>query len=119
MPERKVKLEHFKNLVAVAAADGYLNFREREFLSERAQEAGLETEEIDRLLLDAHQLQYMVPFNQIEREEQLNDAVFMSIIDGEIADSEYKLCLSIAQKLGFEKSLVDNMVDEVKRIWSR
>ncbi len=119
MLERKIKLEHFKNLVAVAAADGYLNFREREFLSDRAQEAGLEAEEIDHLLLDAHQLQYMVPLNQVEREEQLNDAIFMSIIDGEIAEPEYKLCLSIAEKLGFEKVLVDNMVEEVQRIWSR
>jgi len=119
MLERKIKLEHFKNLVAVAAADGYLNFREREFLAERAEEFGLSNEEIDRLLLDAHQLQYLVPFNQVEREDQLNDAIFMSIIDGEIAEPEYKLCLNIAERLGLDKSLVDAMVDEVQRIWSR
>lgn len=119
MLERKIKLEHFKNLVAVAAADGYLNFREREFLSERGEEFGLEAEEIDRLLVDAHQLQYIVPLNQIEREEQLNDAVFMSIIDGEIAETEYQLCLNIAERLGLEKTLVETMVAEVQRIWAR
>jgi len=119
MLERKIKLEHFKNLVAVAAADGYLNYREREFLADRAEESGLSSEEIDRLLLDAHQLQYLVPFNQIEREEQLNDVIFMSIIDGEIAESEYKLCVYIAERLGLDKSLVDAMVEEVQRIWAR
>ncbi|WKN33730.1 hypothetical protein PZB74_10375 [Porifericola rhodea] len=119
MPERKIKLEHFKNLIAVAAADGYLNFREREFLTERAEEFGLDANEVDRLLLDAHKLQYMVPFNQIEREEQLNDVIFMSIIDGEIAEPEYQLCISIAERLGLEKSLVENMVAEVQKIWSR
>lgn len=119
MLERKIKLEHFKNLVAVAAADGYLNYREREFLADRAEETGLSSKEIDRLLLDAHQLQYLVPFNQIEREEQLNDVIFMSIIDGEIAEAEYKLCVYIAERLGLDKSLVDTMVDEVQRIWAR
>jgi len=119
MLERKIKLEHFKNLVAVAAADGYLNFREREFLAERAEDSGLTPEEIDRLLLNAEQLQYQVPFNQVEREEQLNDAIFMSIIDGEIADPEYKLCLNIADRLGIDRALVDAMVNEVKQIWAR
>lgn len=119
MLERKIKLEHFKNLVAVAAADGYLNFREREFLTDRAEEAGLSEEEIEAMLLDAEKLRYMVPFNQVEREEQLNDAIFMSIIDGEIAEEEYQLCLCIAEKLGLKKDLVDTMVDEVERIWAR
>ncbi|MFP4088703.1 MAG: hypothetical protein ACLFUB_09115 [Cyclobacteriaceae bacterium] len=119
MLERKIKLEHFKNLVAVAAADGYLNFREREFLADRAEETGLSAEEIDAMLLEADKLQYMVPFNQVEREEQLNDAIFMSIIDGEIAEQEYKLCLSIAERLGLDKELVDAMVDEIQRIWAR
>jgi len=112
-------MEHFKNLVAVAAADGYLNYREREFLADRAEESGFSSDEIDRLLLDAHQLQYLVPFNQIEREEQLNDVIFMSIIDGEIAEAEYKLCVYIAERLGLDKAMVDAMVDEVQKIWAR
>lgn len=119
MLDRKIKLEHFKNLVAVAAADGYLNYREREFLAERAEESGLTSEEIDHLLLDAHQLQYLVPFNQVECEDQLNDVIFMSIIDGEIAEAEYKLCVYIAERLGLDRSLVDAMVNEVQKIWAR
>ena len=119
MHDREIKLEHFKNLVAIAAADGYLNYREREFLADRAEESGLTSEEIDQLLLNAHQLQYQIPLNKIECEEQLNDAVFMSIIDGEIAESEYKLCVYIAERLGLDKALVDTMVEEVQRIWAR
>ncbi|MGD1895286.1 MAG: hypothetical protein ACFB15_32425 [Cyclobacteriaceae bacterium] len=41
MTNRRIKLEHFVNLVAVAAADGYFNAREREFLAERAEETGI------------------------------------------------------------------------------
>jgi len=119
MLDRKVKLEHFKNLVAVAAADGYLNFREREFLAERAEDVGLTSEETDQLLSEAHQLQFLVPFNQEDREDQLNDAIFMSIIDGEIAEQEYKLCVYIAERLGLDRSMVDAMVSEVQKIWAR
>lgn len=115
----KVKLEHFKNLVAVAAADGYLNSREREFLADRAQELGLSEKEVKDILADGDQLQYLIPLNTEEVEDQISEAVFMSIIDGEIADQEYKLCLSLAERLGVESVYVDQMVSAVKAMWAR
>lgn len=115
----KIRTEHFKNLVAVAAADGYLNIREREFLTDRAEELGLSEEELKDILAEADTLQYAVPLNMIEREDQLNDAVFMSIIDGHITDQEYKLCLNIADRLGIEKEYVERMIETIQAVWER
>lgn len=115
----KIKIEHFKNLVAVAAADGYLNSREREFLADRAEELELNEEEVKVILAEADKLQYVVPLNMVDREDQLNDAVFMSIIDGHIADQEYKLCLNIAERLGIETEYVNKMIERIKSVWER
>ncbi|MGB3850217.1 MAG: hypothetical protein WA958_09635 [Tunicatimonas sp.] len=119
MMNRQVKLEHFINLVAIAAADGYLDAREREFLAERAEENGMRAEEFNNIIRDADKLQFVVPLNQMEREDQLNDAVFMSMVDGEISEQEYKLCISLADRLGIKSQEVDSVVDSVKQIWAR
>ena len=118
MMNRKIKLEHFVNLVAIAAADGYLDSREREFLAERAEESGMKTEEFDSIINDADKLQFVVPLNQVECEEQLNDAIFMSIVDGDISDQEYNLCVSLASRLGIEQQEVDDIVYDIKKIWA-
>lgn len=118
MTNWKVKLEHFVNLVAVAAADGYLNAREREFLADRAEETGLKAEEYESIVKDADKLHHVVPLNQFQPEDQLMDAIFMSIVDGEIAEQEYQLCVSMACKLGFERSDVEETISEIKLIWA-
>lgn len=116
---RKIKLEHFVNLVAIAAADGYLDAREREFLAERAEENGMKVEEFDSIINDADKLQFVVPLNQVECEEQLNDAIFMSIVDGNICEQEYNLCISLGSRLGIEQHEIDAVVDDIKKIWAR
>lgn len=119
MMNRQIKLEHFVNLVAIAAADGYLDAREREFLAERAEENGMRAEEFNNIIEDADKLQFIVPLNQVEREEQLNDAVFMSMVDGDISDKEYHLCISLANRLGIDEQEVETVVASIKRIWAK
>lgn len=119
MTNRRIKLEHFVNLVAVAAADGYLNAREREFLAERAEETGIKADEYEQIVKDADKLQHVVPLNQVQPQDQLMDAIFMSIVDGEIAESEYQLCVAMACRLGFGKEEVEETIGEIKMIWDR
>ena len=115
---RKIKLEHFVNLVAIAAADGYLDAREREFLAERAEENGMKAEEFNSIISNADKLQFVVPMNHEECEDQLNDAIFMSIVDGDISEQEYELCMSLANRLGVDAREVDEVINDVKRIWA-
>ena len=119
MMNRKVKLEHFVNLVAIAAADGYLDAREREFLAERAEENGMKAAEFDSIISDADKLQFVVPLNQIECEDQLNDAIFMSMVDGDISEQEYNLCVGLANRLGIDQQEVDDVVEGIRKIWAK
>ena len=115
--KKQIKFEHFANLVAVAMADGILKDEELQLLKERAMEYGLEKEEVQKLLDNAENLEFIIPLNQEEREEQLSDAVMMTMIDGEINENEYNLCLRLAEKLDLNKKYLDHIIELTKKLW--
>ena len=114
---RNIKLEHFQNLVSVAYADGHFEDEEKEFLEERAEELGLPAEDVSRILKNPNELEFIVPDSLDDREEQLADVVFMSMVDGDIEDKEYELCLNIAQRLELHKSDLDEVIALTRRLW--
>ena len=114
---KNIKLEHFANLVAVAAADGHMDPDEKEFLAEKAEEFGLNAEEIARILENPQEIQFTIPDNEEEKEEQLSDAVFMAMIDGEIHAKEYSLCINFATRLGLDQKDVDEIIMLAKKLW--
>jgi tellurite resistance protein len=114
--ERKIKVEHFHNLIAVALSDGILDDDEKEFLYERATEIGFPKEEVDNVLQNASELEFLIPMNKVDREEQLGDAVYMTMVDGEIHEKEYNLCLRLAEKLELDKNYLDHIIDLSQRL---
>ena len=106
-------------MVAIAAADGYMNAREREFLADRAEETGMKAEEFESIMNDADKLKHVVPLNNVQPEDQIMDAIFISIVDGEMAEQEHQLCVDMACKLGLDKDAVEEAIDEIKAIWMR
>lgn len=115
--EKKIKFEHFHNLIAVAYADGYLDQSEIDFLLEKAEEIGLPLNKVNQLMDKAENLEFIIPLNTEESENQLADAVFMMMIDGEIHDKEYNICLQMAERLGLSKSYLDHVVELTKKLW--
>jgi tellurite resistance protein len=119
MSSREVNLEHFKNLVAVSVADGFLDEDEKGFLEERAEEFGLPKAEVSEIVENADKLEFIVPEDEEDREEQLADIVFMSMLDGEIGDKEYQLCLNIAERLELKKNDLDEVIALTQRLWNQ
>jgi len=116
---KSVKKEHFSNLVTVAYADGVLNEDEKEFLKERAADYGLSKKEVDEVISKVDILKFMVPLNEEEKEEQLSDIVYMSMIDGEVHEKEYEICLTIAKRLDFKQKDLDHIIKLTKKLWGR
>ena len=116
---KTIKLEHFANLVAIAYSDNFLDENEKKFLKERADEYGLPADEVKNLIDKADELKFMVPLNEEEKEEQLSDIVYMAMIDGEVHEKEYQLCLAIAEKLDFRKKDLDFVIDLTKQLWEK
>ena len=113
---KNIKIEHFENLVAMAAADGHMDDDEKEFLAEKAEEFGLDPDEIAKILSNPNELKFTMPASQDEKEEQLSDAVFMAMIDGEIHEKEYAMCINFANKLGLSQKDVDEIIALAKKL---
>jgi len=114
---RRIKVEHFANLVAVAYSDGFLDREEKKFLKERADDYGLNHDEVENIINKAEKLKFVVPINSEEKEDQLADIVYMAMIDGEVHEKEYELCLSIAAKLEFKKKELDHVIELTHKLW--
>lgn len=117
--EKQIKLEHFQNLVAVAYSDGHLDINEAEFLAERAEEYGLPKDIVDTIIDNVNNLEFIIPLNDEEKEEQLTDSVYMAMVDGSVDQREYDLCLKIAQKLDFDQQYLDDIIRLTKDLWEK
>jgi len=114
---RSIKLEHFANLVAVAYSDDFLDEKEQKFLEERAEEYGLPADKVKKLFDTVEELKFIIPLNEEEKEKQLADIVYMAMVDGEVNEKEYQLCLAIAERLDFRKKDLDFVIKLTKQLW--
>ncbi len=111
-----MKIEHFENLVAVAYADGILTEKEIDLLAESAYEAGLSRDEIGNVLERGSTLKFIVPQSFDDREQQLVDCIRMAMVDGEVHEKEYELCLQIALKLDFDQKYLNNIIELTRKL---
>ena len=96
-----IKLEHFRNLVSLSAADGKIEDIERVALSKIAFEHGIPLDRLNVMLNHAHEYSYIIPQNNFEREKQLEEMITLALVDGDFAKAERDLIAMVAEKLGF------------------
>ena len=107
-----IELEHFRNLVSLAAADGKIEEIERITLSKIAFERGIPLDRLNIMLERANEYIYLIPQNQEERGKQLQDMVKLALVDGDFAPAEHKLIVMVGGKLGFSKEEITQIVEE-------
>lgn len=104
------KLQHFRNLVSLAAADGTIQDIERITLSKIAFEKGIPLDRLNVMLDRANEYAYLVPQNFEEKEEQLEDMINFALVDGEFSKAERELIMSVGERLGFSKEELERMI---------
>ncbi len=92
---------YIKNLVILAYADGVLSESEKEMLREKSAEIGIEANELQEWIDNAPNLIFEMPDTAEERERQLIHMIDVSNADGEFSQTEYDLCLLMAEKLPY------------------
>jgi|GEM_PF-1026639 uncharacterized membrane protein YebE (DUF533 family) len=112
----KLNLNYFKSLLAVALADGVLRDEEQAFFETRAAELGFEIQNFQDLLISIDHLKTPKSFHKIDEIDYITDIVAMAIIDGELHEKEYQLCLNLAQRKGFDSKEVDRIIKELNTI---
>ena len=107
-----IKLEHFRNLVSLSAADGKIEDIERVALSKIAYEQGIPLDRLNLMLQRADEYKFLIPQNLNEREKQLQQMIDLALVDGHFAPAEVELILMVGEKLGFTKEELDQILGE-------
>jgi uncharacterized tellurite resistance protein B-like protein len=107
------KLAFFQNLVLVAAADGQLDQQEGDFLLEIGNKLGLSADEVLPIADNLGVLSFIVPTEGIQRTLELQTLVQMMLQDGQIDAREYGLCQEYANRIGYNKAILDDMVSQL------
>lgn len=111
--DKKKRLSHIRNLIALASADGHLDEVELKLISRISWKVGLSTNEFERIIKRPNSVDFVIPSSFNERVEQLYDMVLVMMIDTEIHENEIALCKLTAIKLGFKHQIVDKMVNDI------
>lgn len=104
------RLEHFRNLISLSAADGKIENVERVALSKIAFEWGIPLDRLNIMINKANEYIYLIPQNMHERENQLDQMISLAKADGEFAPAELALIKMVAEKLGFSNEELDQII---------
>ncbi|MEJ7645744.1 MAG: TerB family tellurite resistance protein [Chryseolinea sp.] len=108
------KLEHFRNLISLSAADGDIQEVERIALSKIAYAHEIPLERLNIMLSKANEYIYLIPQNTEDREKQLEDMIQLAWVDGTFAPAEKELIRIVGEKLGFSAPEVDRYIEMQK-----
>ncbi|TGE29897.1 tellurite resistance TerB family protein [Hymenobacter metallicola] len=107
------KLSFFQNLVLIAAADGELDEQESQLLLQIGNRLGLKPEEVQPIADNLDILSFIVPSEGLQRTLELQTLVQMMLQDGQIDPREYGLCMEYANRIGYGKDILDDMVSQL------
>lgn len=110
-------LDHLKNLVIMAAADGSLSEQEIALLVDRCADLGLAEEDLEKAISFAlsGNAKLKFPIDRAEQDQMLADLMRMMAADGKLTEVEKRLFALAAAKMGISKidleKLIDRLVD--------
>lgn len=105
-----IKIEHFRNLVSLIAADGKIEDIERMTLSKIAFQRGIPVDRFKVMLEKAHEYKYLIPQNHHDKERQLQEMIDVAKIDGDFSKAEMDLIMMVGEKLGFSKAELESII---------
>jgi uncharacterized tellurite resistance protein B-like protein len=107
------KLAFFQNLVLLAAADGQVSPAESDFLLDIGNKLGLSPDEVMPIADNIGVLSFVVPAEGLQRTLELQTLVQMMLQDGQLDAREYDLCQEYANRIGYSKAILDDMVSQL------
>lgn len=110
---KKKRRSHFKNLFAVARADGDVDRAEMDLVIGLAEKFHMSTEEVTKIIRDPDAVPMVTPKTPQERLEHLYDLITVMMVDGKIDEKELFLCKSLGVKLGCEETEIDSLVRDL------
>ncbi len=113
MTDNKKQLGQIKNLIMLALADGKATESELALIASIASRENLTQEELDNLIDNPDSVSIELPEDEETKKRYLTDMVALMTIDGDMDDNEVAMCKVYAIALGYDPSLVENLVLEI------
>ena len=111
--DKKKRRSHFKNLFAVARADGDIDRAEMDLVIGLAEKFHMSTAEVTNIIRNPDAVELFTPKTPEERMEHLYDLITVMLVDGQINEKELFLCKSLGVKLGCSEGSIDSVVREL------
>lgn len=104
------KLGFFQNLILIAAADKVLDTDESNLLLTIGNRLGLSSDQVMPMVDNLSALSFIIPEDGMQKTLELQTLVQMMVQDGDVHHKEYALCLEYANRIGYSKEILDEMV---------
>ena len=104
------KLAFFQNIILLAVADKELDESESNLLLHIGNRLGLSAEDVMPMVDNLGVLSFIIPEEGMQKTMELQTLVQMMTQDGQVDDREYALCLEYANRIGYSKDILDDMM---------
>jgi len=112
--QTKEHKSHLKNLIALCCADGDVNPHEVDLIMAIGlKRLKMSKKEIEKVLKKPSKVKFTPPKDNDERFHQLWEMIVLMFADGKITQDEMDFCITMATKLGFRPTIVDQLVREI------
>ena len=106
-----VNVEHFRNLISLAAADGKIAEVEMVALSKIAYDNGIPLDRLNIMIERADEYVFLIPQNQEDKGKQMDDMIDLAMLDGDFANAERELINLVGSRLGFSPKEIREKID--------
>ncbi len=109
------KVELFHNLVNMAAVDSKFTDEEIEFLVDRANRWNIPNDEFETAMagISTGEIQVNIPEDHDKRVQLLKELLRLMAVDGEMSESEKRLCANVSGRMDFTSQQFSQILDEV------
>ncbi|MFY0651351.1 MAG: hypothetical protein JXQ96_04925 [Cyclobacteriaceae bacterium] len=118
--KKKLAKSHINSLYEMLLADGKTHQNELKMLHERAKFHKLTPKEVDEIIANndgisanKEDLSFIKPETIEERFHFIYDLTYMMMVDGDIDYREKEMCKDYAVKLGYDMSIVEDLVEKI------
>jgi uncharacterized tellurite resistance protein B-like protein len=108
-------VELFHNLVNLAAVDSKFSDQEINFLVDRANLWGIPNEEFETAMagISTGEIQVNIPDSHEDRVMLMKEMLRLMAVDGEIADTEKRMCATVSGRMDFTSLQFSEILNEV------
>ena len=110
---KELAKSHIKSLWEIILADEKIHEDEMNLLYEIAEGLNVGKKEVDRIREDMDNIAFILPDTPEHQFEFIYNFTRMMMADDDIDYREMQICKSYAEKLGFKKNIVDELVKSV------